>query len=111
MTEVTRTYAPVLSGAVVDTSLDASSIILTTLRDVSKISPIPLLWTAAGIAVDIIEAVQVSRRKAVSLSIRGAQGKRRKLDGIKGDSRSSQRIHASSFTWSSLPIRTTRQMI
>ncbi|KAF8327667.1 hypothetical protein F5887DRAFT_1190034 [Amanita rubescens] len=51
----------VLSEAV-DTSLDVSSIMITTLRDVSKITPIPLLWAAAGIVVDIIDAVQKARR-------------------------------------------------
>jgi hypothetical protein len=69
MTRVTRTYPPVLSEAV-DTSLDVSSIILTTLRDVSKVTSIPLLWTAAGIAVDIIGVVQVSRPRQLIYSWR-----------------------------------------
>ncbi|KAF8348425.1 hypothetical protein F5887DRAFT_859091, partial [Amanita rubescens] len=46
----------------VDTSLDVSSIMFTTLRDVSKITPIPLLWAAAAMAVDIVDAVQKARR-------------------------------------------------
>ena len=62
MTEVARNYVPVLYE-VVDTSLDVSSIILKTFRDVSKVTPIPLMWTAAGIAVDIIGIVQVSHPK------------------------------------------------
>lgn len=110
MTGVTRTYAPVLSEAI-DTSLELSSIILTTLKDVSKITPIPLLWTAAGIAVDIIDVVQVSRPKPISLSIHCAHGQCRKLDEIKGHSKGSQRTHANSFTSSSLPIRMMRRMI
>ena len=44
----------------VDTSLDVSSIGLTTLRDAAKYSPVPFLSAAAGIAVEIVAAVQVS---------------------------------------------------
>lgn len=44
----------------VDISLDTSSIVLTTLRDAAKFSPVPFLSAAAGIAVEIVGAVQVS---------------------------------------------------
>ena len=47
----------------VDTSLDVSSIVLTTLRDAAKFSPVPFLSAAAGIAVEIFGAVQVSERQ------------------------------------------------
>ncbi|KAF8327666.1 hypothetical protein F5887DRAFT_924691 [Amanita rubescens] len=46
----------------VDISLDVSSIVLSTLRDASKFSPVPLLSAAAGIAVNIVGAVQKARR-------------------------------------------------
>ncbi|KAF8348424.1 hypothetical protein F5887DRAFT_1248751 [Amanita rubescens] len=46
---------------VVDVTLDISLIVLSTLRDASKI-PIPLLSTAAGIAINIVGAVQKARR-------------------------------------------------
>ena len=44
----------------VDISLDVSMIVLSTLRDASKFSPVPFLSAAAGIALDIVGAVQVS---------------------------------------------------
>ncbi|KAF8327665.1 hypothetical protein F5887DRAFT_164386 [Amanita rubescens] len=45
---------------VVDISLGVSSIMLSTLRDASKLSPVPFLSAAAGIALAIVGAVQVS---------------------------------------------------
>ncbi len=48
------------ASEVVNVLLGVSSIILMTLRDTSKISPVPYLSNAAGIALDIIMVVQVS---------------------------------------------------
>ncbi|KAF8729441.1 hypothetical protein AX14_006097 [Amanita brunnescens Koide BX004] len=45
----------------VDVSLDVTSVVLTTLRDVSSIPPVPFLSDAAGIAVNIIGVVQKAR--------------------------------------------------
>ena len=50
----------------VDTSLDVSSIGLTTLRDAAKYSPVPFFSAAAGIAVEIVGAVQVSYSNSFS---------------------------------------------
>src|SRR6266576_29770 len=49
-----------LDPEAVDISLDVSSIVLSTLRDASKFSPVPFLSAAAGIAIDIVGTVQVS---------------------------------------------------
>ncbi|KAF8344963.1 hypothetical protein F5887DRAFT_1282952 [Amanita rubescens] len=46
---------------VVDTTLDISLIVLSTLRDASKIA-VPLLSTTAGIAINIVEVAQKARR-------------------------------------------------
>ncbi|KAF8335226.1 hypothetical protein F5887DRAFT_618836 [Amanita rubescens] len=50
------------ASEVVNVLLGVSSIILMTLRDTSKISPVPYLSNAAGIALDIIMVVQNARQ-------------------------------------------------
>jgi len=50
-----------VNSEMVDISLDVSSIVLSTPRDTSKIA-VPLLSTAAGIVINIIEVAQKARR-------------------------------------------------
>ncbi|KAK2462588.1 hypothetical protein APHAL10511_005321 [Amanita phalloides] len=58
----TKTGTDTGSGSdTVDVALDLSSIVLTTLKDVAQIPPVPFLSQAAGVAVDIIAVVQKAR--------------------------------------------------
>ncbi|KAF8626050.1 hypothetical protein AX15_005104 [Amanita polypyramis BW_CC] len=56
------TVAVTASGSEsLDIALDVSAVVLTTLKDVSRIPPVPFLSDAAGIAITIIGVVQKAR--------------------------------------------------
>lgn len=65
-------------------SLDVSSNVLTTLKDVSRIPAVPLLAQAAEIALDIIRVAQVGRLLSCN-GHNGTDGEYRTQDKIKSN--------------------------
>lgn len=90
---------------VLDTVFDASSIVLTTLEDISKIPATPLLAYAARIAIEIFRVAQVSRLSRMMVIMR-LMAKYRLQDKIKKVSGGSQRIPASWSVPSSIIFQT-----
>ena len=48
-------------------ALDTSDLVLTVLRDAARLAPIPYLKDAAGLALEIVNLIQVSRNLPVFL--------------------------------------------
>lgn len=63
------TKAEAKASGLLDTTLEVSSLVLKTLQDGAQFAPVPFLQDAAGVALEILNAVQVRSRFIVSLSV------------------------------------------